>query len=90
MPNSVVVDIFELKKELVPTQGRRELEEMVYLTEHEVSEITGLAVQTLRNWRVLRIHIPFIKLSRRTVRYERRDVLDFIRQRRIEVSPGSI
>ena len=57
------------------------------LTEYEVSKITRKAVQTLRNERCERRGIPYVKTGRRSVRYLPQDVLEFIKNHRID--PGA-
>ena len=54
-----------------------------YLTEQEVAQITGRAVQTLRNERFLKKGFPFIKIGK-SVRYSLQDVIDFMEKRKIE------
>jgi len=58
-----------------------------YLTDTEVAEMTGLAVQTLRNWRQARKNIPFIKLKR-SVRYDAEAVADFMSKHTVPVDQG--
>ena len=58
----------------------------IYVTEKEVSRITGRGVQTLRNDRHLGRGIPYCKIGR-SVRYKLDDVYDFMEQRRIETQP---
>lgn len=48
------------------------------LDEKEVATALDLATGTLRNWRSLRIGIPYVKLGKRAVRYRRADVDAFI------------
>jgi predicted DNA-binding transcriptional regulator AlpA len=57
-----------------------------YLTEREVSELTGLAVPTLRNWRHLGRGPVYHKvpLGGRAVRYFLEDVLAFMGEGRIQ------
>lgn len=55
-----------------------------YLNEKQVSEITGRALQTLRNDRFNRRGLPYIKLSR-MVRYSLNDVIEFMESRKINV-----
>lgn len=56
------------------------------LTEREVAEILGLSVKTLRNWRIGRSPLPFLKISR-AIRYSSEDVASFIaRNRRASTS----
>jgi DNA-binding transcriptional MerR regulator len=58
-------------------------EQVQYLTTSEVSRITGLAEQTLHNYRHMGIGIPYTKLNR-AVRYSLSDVMDFMRSHRID------
>jgi len=53
-----------------------------YLTEKQVSEITGRALQTLRNERFLGKGIPYVKVGR-SVRYSLEDVVGFMESRKI-------
>jgi len=53
-----------------------------YLTEKQVSEITGRALQTLRNERFLGKGIPYVKVGR-SVRYSLEDVVEFMESRKI-------
>lgn len=48
------------------------------LDEKEVAATLGIAPGTLRNWRSLRIGVPYVKLGKRAVRYRRADVDAFI------------
>lgn len=48
------------------------------LDEKEVATTLGIAPGTLRNWRSLRIGVPYVKLGKRAVRYRRADVDAFI------------
>ena len=45
--------------------------------EREVSAITGRALSTLRNDRFARRGIPYLKISKRSIRYRTPDVLNF-------------
>ena len=53
-----------------------------YLNEKEVSELTSIPLQTLRNQRHRRVGFPYTKLTR-AVRYAERDVLDLMESRKI-------
>ena len=53
-----------------------------YLNEHEVSKITGRAVQTLRNDRMNCRGFPYVKIGR-SVRYSLNDILDFMEARKV-------
>lgn len=48
-----------------------------YLNEHQVSDITNLALSTLRNQRFQGRGIPYYKVGR-AVRYNYQDVIDFM------------
>ena len=55
-----------------------------YLKDTEVAEITGIAVQTLRNDRHNRKGCPYLKISGRAVRYSLADVIQYMEKIRIE------
>lgn len=59
-----------------PTTLRHELG---ILTEDEVAEVAGVAVQTLRNWRVQRTGPPFTKIGREPV-YLRESLLAWLKR----------
>jgi len=59
-----------------------------YINEKEVAKMTGLAVQTLRNMRHERRGFPYIKISR-AIRYDPRDVEEYIQKRRIDPEGGN-
>jgi predicted DNA-binding transcriptional regulator AlpA len=50
--------------------------------EKETARILGVSVQTLRNWRHLRKGPPYVKLGR-AVRYQNRDVVEYVEKHRI-------
>jgi len=54
-----------------------------YITEIEVSEITGRALSTLRNERSKGEGIIYIKIGR-SVRYDLQDVIDFMESHKIQ------
>jgi len=58
-----------------------------YLKEREVTELTGLALSTLRNDRARagRRRIPYVKVGK-SVRYLESDVIDFMERHRVRVS----
>lgn len=61
------------------------------ITEKGLAEITGLALQTLRNARHERKGIPYIRLGgekRGSIRYDLQDVETYIASRRID--PGAV
>ena len=53
-----------------------------FINENETSVITGLSVQTLRNWRFQGKGIPYVKAGR-SVRYQYQDVIAYMEDRRI-------
>lgn len=53
-----------------------------YLTDKEVADLTGLGVQTLRNWRFEGRGIPYCKIGR-AVRYEADEVAAYMAARRV-------
>ena len=59
-----------------------------YLNEVEVSQITGVALSTLRNQRFAGIGIPYCKLGR-SVRYSLQDVIDYMESRKIQFANNS-
>jgi len=60
-----------------------ELLKKPYLNETEVAAITGRALSTLRNERHLRRGFPYLKVSKRSIRYKTEDVLACMEARRI-------
>ena len=53
-----------------------------YINENQVSEITKMALSTLRNNRSKGQGIPYIKLGR-SVRYDLQDVIEFMEAHKI-------
>jgi predicted DNA-binding transcriptional regulator AlpA len=53
-----------------------------FITETEVAGITGLSVQTLRNWRFIGKGFAYVKAGR-SVRYQYQDVIAYMEDRRI-------
>jgi predicted DNA-binding transcriptional regulator AlpA len=54
-----------------------------YVPESEVSRLTGLAVQTLRNHRHQKRGIPYVKMTSKAVRYSLDDVITYMEARKI-------
>lgn len=52
------------------------------LTDSEVAEILHLSPQTLRMQRCRNIGIPFIRFGNKTVRYDPKDVMEYIEKNR--------
>ena len=61
-----------------------------YLTEKQVSDITGRALQTLRNDRHTGRGIPYIKLrvsgNRGSIRYSLEDLVGFMEKHKVRVA----
>lgn len=55
---------------------------MRYLNEKQVSEMTGIAVQTLRNWRYFGKGFPYHKIGR-CIRYNEQDVISYMAGKKI-------
>jgi excisionase family DNA binding protein len=53
----------------------------VFLTQNEVAELLRLPVRTVEDWRLTRNGPPWLKLGRH-VRYERDDLLEWVKGRR--------
>jgi len=56
-----------------------------YLNEKQVAEMTGFALQTLRNDRFLGRRLPYIKTGR-SVRYSLEDVVQFMESHKIQTT----
>jgi predicted DNA-binding transcriptional regulator AlpA len=63
---------------------REQIETPRWIDEKEVSQIMGIAVQTLRNWRFKRVGPPYVKVSK-AVRYRVDEVIDFMERKKINV-----
>ena len=59
---------------------RKKMKEKRFITETEVSTITGMSVQTLRNWRFNGKGFPYVKAGR-SVRYQYQDVITYMEDR---------
>jgi predicted DNA-binding transcriptional regulator AlpA len=61
------------------------------LTAEDVSQVTGLSVETLARWRSQRKGIPFLKLSRNVVRYQQAKLDRWLSARivRVEQDPSN-
>jgi predicted DNA-binding transcriptional regulator AlpA len=51
------------------------------LTPEDISEITGLSVETLAQWRSQKRGIPYVKISRNCVRYRQSDLDGWVVER---------
>lgn len=56
-----------------------------WLTEQEVSAMTGFPVETLRTWRKAKTHIPYSKIGR-LVRYNEQTVTNYMESQEVKVS----
>ena len=63
--------------------------EREYLTEREVSQLTGRALSTLRNDRQTGNGFPYVKWGR-FVRYREKDVIDFMESRKVVPKNGGL
>jgi hypothetical protein len=63
------------------------MEEVIYITEREVSRITSRALSTLRNDRFNKVGIPYYKISK-SVRYSLNDVIEYMESRKIKTNTG--
>jgi len=59
--------------------------EQIYLSDNQVSQMTGKAVQSIRNERYKRIGIPYIKMGG-SVRYDIKDVIEYMEARRVKTT----
>lgn len=80
---SVAPELIKPRKREIKIAPANELLNKPYLNEHEVSAITGLSVQTLRNNRHMRRGITYYKISKRLVRYKTEDIITFMERQRI-------
>jgi hypothetical protein len=64
-------------------QNVSELLKKPYLTETEVSVLTGRALSTLRNERFLRKGFPYLRISERSIRYKTADIVEAMERNRI-------
>lgn len=60
------------------------METQKWIDEKEVSKITGIAVQTLRNWRFQQTGPPYYKLGR-MIRYGVEDLNRFMEEKKVKV-----
>ena len=71
----------ETTKSTTKALGRR------YLNEKELSEVTGMALSTIRNHRAARKGIPYVKMQK-SVRYDLDDVVRFMDGNKIQTETG--
>lgn len=70
-------------------ENTSELLKKPFLNEMETAELTGRAVSTLRNERHLQRGIPYLKISKRSIRYKLNDVLSYMERQRISFDTES-
>jgi predicted DNA-binding transcriptional regulator AlpA len=57
----------------------------IWLNEKQVSEICGLSISTLQNWRCgANERIPYYKIGKRCVRYSLSEVLEYLHQCKVK------
>lgn len=61
-----------------------ETNQVKFITEKELAQITGFALQTIRNWRHVRRGPNYVKISR-AVRYDYAEVMLFMNSRRVNL-----
>jgi hypothetical protein len=61
-----------------------------YVSEKVVAEITGRAVQSLRNDRHLGRGLPYYRCGRRSIRYRLEEVLEYMEAGRIETQDSTL
>ena len=59
------------------------LEQVQWLDEKKVAEMTGISLSTLRKYRLKTIGLPYYKLGR-SVRYKLSDVISYMESKRVE------
>ena len=59
---------------------------MDLLTVQQVSELTGISVETLNQWRSQRKGPPYLKVEGKLVRYRRTDLLKYFDECRVSAS----
>jgi len=64
------------------------VQENLLIDEKKLSELTGISVQTLRNWRHQRKGPNFLKISARLVRYRLKDVENFLEDHQVRIMEG--
>lgn len=60
-----------------------------FLNEKQVSQMTNIPLQTLRNNRFQHKGINYVKIGR-SVRYEVSDILDFMEKRKIKIEDAAV
>ena len=66
-----------------------EVKNIRYINEKEVKQLTGFALQTLRNNRCRGVGFPYRKIGR-SVKYLLQDIIDFMEAHKIETSNSRV
>ena len=69
-----------IRKESMMTRDTNDPDQL--LTEKEAAELICYSQRALQNWRVRGGGPPYVKVSARSIRYQRRDVLEWIEARK--------
>ncbi len=56
------------------------------LSEKQLAEYLGLSQQTLADWRMKKIGVPYVVIGEKTVRYKFEDVIEYVNRGKIRVS----
>ncbi len=59
-----------------------------FLNEIQAAELLGCAVQTMRNWRHRRVGPTYIKMGKKSVRYDRDDLIRYMSRQKIILDEG--
>lgn len=59
-----------------------------FLNERQVSEMTSIPLQTLRNNRFMRKGMSYVKIGR-SIRYEVSDIVDFMQSHKIQTEDAA-
>jgi predicted DNA-binding transcriptional regulator AlpA len=79
-----------MRRKIADNQAQPLATEPRLLNERQVAEMTGLALSTLRHWRLKRVGPPYIKFGRRrqaAIRYPLHDLLAWAASFRVETRP---
>ena len=86
MAAAVQVERFPRKE----NDSARSIAEPKLLTPKDVSEITGLSIETLAQWRSQRRGPPYVKFSRNCVRYRQSDLDGWVLERIVRTESGEV
>lgn len=60
--------------------------EKEYLNERDVSQVTGIALSTLRLYRKNKTELPFIRVGKKLIRYSHAAVTQYMKEKTVEVN----